>query len=250
MASWNMPERVAEGATVQSIADVMKTLSEPQGAQRWTGLPQRDSANERPNLPMRDRIGLGGALADRTFDNFRPEDQPAKDRPTIIAALNAAKSFLENPRTLVFSGGNGVGKTHLAAAVGNAIIAKHGMYPVRVYFISFQDALRQLKKTYQQGYEGVGEEWYLDRWRKVPVLILDEVGQAGLEEKPSEFTRRIGYDIIDGRYRAGNKPIILTTNKEPSELRLWITDSGVSRLFEMGEFLQMTGQDWRVTHGR
>lgn len=195
-------------------------------------------------LGMRERMGLGGALAYKTLDNFLPERQQSKDRPTIITALAVARSFLDKRRTLVFCGPNGVGKTHLAAGVGNALIDKYGDYPV--CFIPFQEALRNLKETYRDGYEGVGEAWFLDRWWNIPVLILDEVGQAGLEERPSEFTRRIGYDIIDGRYRAGNRPMILTTNKTVAELSNWITESAVSRLLEMGEFVEMRGKDMRV----
>ena len=195
---------------------------------------------------MRDRIGLGGILAEKTFDTFDPERQPARDRPRILAALGAARSFVERPRTLVFSGPNGIGKTHLAAAIGNALVEKHGLTSVPVYFVSFQDALRKVRMTYQEGWQGMGEEWWLGRWRAVPVLILDEVGQAGLEKEPSEFTRKIGYEIVDGRYRAGHRPMIVTTNKSPGALGDWITESAVSRLGEMGEFVLMTGQDMRL----
>lgn len=187
---------------------------------------------------MRERMGLGGRAAEQTFASFEAKAQPR--------AYQIAASFLEEPRTLVFSGGNGLGKTHLACAIANAIIEKHGFVPVRVCLVTFQDALRKLRETYRDGYDGMGEEYWLKRWREVPVLVLDEVGQAGLEDKPSEFTRRIGYDIVDARYRAGNRPIIMTTNKTPGQLGDWITESAVSRLQEMGEFVLMTGKDWRM----
>ena len=188
---------------------------------------------------MRDRLGLGGVAFERTFQTFDAKAQPQ--------AYQVATDFLDDPRSIVFSGPNGIGKTHLAMAVGNALLEKHGgLAGWVVCFLSFGDALRKLRTTYQNGYEGMGEEWWLNRWREIPVLILDDIGQAGLEKEPSEFTRKIGYDIIDGRYRAGNRPVILTTNKAPGQLGDWITESAVSRLYEMGDVVLMKGKDWRL----
>lgn len=209
------------------------------------------NAKRRPNW-MRERLGLGGAALGHTFDNFqRRPDLTKKEQASLLNACMKAKSFLDNPRTLVFTGPNGIGKTHLVCAIGNALIERYGISGPPVMLITFEDALGQLKRTYQSGYEGMEESWYLERWRSIPVLIFDEVGQEGRGE-PSEFTRRIGFGIIDSRYRAGfNRPIVMTTNKTANELCNWITQSAVDRLFEMGEFIEMEGTSWRVkTHQR
>ncbi len=106
--------------------------------------------------------------------------------------------------------------------------------------------MKQIKRTFEHGYEGHGEWFYIERWTSVPFLILDEIGQRG-RDKPAgdgDFTRRIGYDIVDGRYRAG-KPIIITTNRSANDLCEWITQSAVDRLFEMGDFIRMEGKSWR-----
>jgi len=188
-------------------------------------------------LSMRARLGLDGVAVQRTFETFEAEAQPE--------AYGAAKAFMDKPESILFHGPNGIGKTHLALAIGNALLEKHGIASAVVCFITFDDALQQLRATYKDGYEGMGEEFYIDRWRAIPVLILDEVGMKG-RHTASEFTRRIGYGIIDGRYRAGNKPIIVTSNKTPGGLGEWITESAVSRLFEMGRVIEMRGADWRV----
>lgn len=195
---------------------------------------------------MRERLGLGGAALGHTFDTFhaRP-DLTKQEQDSLLNAYAKAKSFLDNPRTLVFTGANGIGKTHLVCAIGNALIERYGISGPPVMLITFEDALSQLKRTYQTGYEGMDESWYLERWSSIPVLIFDEVGQEGRGE-PSEFTRRIGFGIIDSRYRAGfNRPIVMTTNKDSTELCEWITQSAVDRLFEMGEFIEMKGESWR-----
>lgn len=90
----------------------------------------------------------------------------------------------------------------------------------------------------------MSEAFLIDRWRKVGLLILDEVGQEG-RERASEFTKRIGYNIVDGRYRLG-RPVVITTNKTPSQLGDWITAAAVDRLFEMGDFVEMRGESYRL----
>ena len=186
---------------------------------------------------------MGGTAVTKTFDSFEASYQPK--------AYEIARSFFDNPRTLVFLGPNGIGKTHLAQAIGNAVLEERGSINAPILFIKFDDALRQIRATFQDGYEGHGEWFYIERWITIPLLILDEVGQAG-RAKPSgdgEFTRRIGYDIVDGRYRSG-LPMIVTTNKNPNELCEWITRSAVDRLFEMGEFVKMEGKSWRQSGHR
>jgi len=188
---------------------------------------------------MRDRLGFGGVASTKALKTFDRSKQPE--------AYDFALSFVDCPRSVVFWGPNGVGKTHLALAIGNSLLDRKGAANVPVLFISFDDALRQIRKTFQwESYDGHGEWLYIERWTTIPVLILDEVGQAG-RDKPAgdgEFTRRIGYDIIDGRYRNG-LPIVLTTNKSPNELCEWITQSAVDRLMEMGRFIKMEGKSWR-----
>lgn len=179
---------------------------------------------------------MAGIAFTKTFDTFEAAAQPE--------AYAAAKAFMDEPQSLLLHGPNGVGKTHLACAIANALLEKHGEASAVVCFTTFDDALRQLRTTYKDGYEGMGEDFYIDRWRTIPVLILDEVGMAG-RHKASEFTRRIGYDLVDGRYRAGNRPIIVTTNKAPGKLGEWITESAVDRLFEMGRVIKMEGKSWR-----
>lgn len=186
------------------------------------------------------RLGFGGEAATKTFASFDATAQPK--------AYEKALAFLENRRSLVFHGPNGTGKTHLALAIGNALLEQYGTASVPTCFVMFDDLLVKLRATYQTSYEGMGEDWFMERWAGIPVLILDEVGQAG-RDKPAgdgDFTRRTGYKLIDDRYRAGNRPIILTTNKSLEELPEWITASAMDRLYEMADFVLMRGESWRV----
>jgi len=226
---------------VKKVSEVLNGLSIQ--STRKPSKKERQNAAERLALKLanaRRIIGLGEKHDHMSFESFERKRQPE--------AYDAAKAFLENRRSLVLYGPLGTGKTHLAVAVAGELVKEWGYVTGNystgmggvVGFWTFADALRILRKTYQQGWEGMGEEWYLARWRTIPVLILDEVGQEGLEERPSPFTRRIGYDIVDGRYRQGDLPMVMTTNKSPQgDLSDWITPAAVDRLFEMGDFVEM-----------
>lgn len=228
------------------IGKAVKELSIPSSTRLL--IRERENAVERVArkiLEARRIIGLGEQHDHCTFDGFEQARQPD--------AYKAARSFLEERRTLVLHGPKGTGKTHLAVAIAGELVKEWG-YVTGDYstgmggvvgFWTLGDALRILRETYHKGYEGMGEEWFMERWRSIPILVLDEVGQIGLE-KPSEFTRRIGYDIVDGRYRKGHLPIVMTTNQTPGSLGDWITPAAVDRLFEMGDFVQMEGRSYRL----
>ena len=229
------------GQDVQKISEVELPTISPTIKLQPKGRP-----SVKPQNWMRERLGFGEEAATKTFDSFDRSRQPA--------AYDVAVGFDLNPhrnKSLVFWGLNGVGKTHLALAIGNAILERRGTANIPVLFVIFDEALDRIKSTFENGYEGHGEWHYIERWTTIPVLILDEVGQEGRDKPPGDgdFTRRIGYRIIDGRYRNG-LPIILTTNKSPNELCEWITQSAVDRLMEMGAFIKMGGKSWRQDRRR
>jgi len=243
---------------MQSVAKVVAEMKTPTDLTRPSRTEQQDgSQRQAERLTDAQRIvGLGPKEVPCTFANFDQTCQSkACNRAMQVKAYQAALKYLGEARSLVFFGDLGVGKTHLVAAIVNELL-KESPYLTGIWgaedmdgplcFLKFDDALATLKSTYRDGYEGMGEQWHIGRWRKVRHLVLDEVGQKGRHEEkgPSEFTRRVGYDIIDGRYRLG-KPIIITTNKTASELASWITQAAVDRLFDGGEFVEMRGDSYR-----
>ena len=243
---------------MQRVARVVAEMKTPTASTRPSETEQLEGRQRQvERLADAQRIvGLGPKEVPCTFANFDQTWQPEpKDRAMAAKAYRVALNYPGEPRSLVFFGDMGVGKTHLAAAIVNELL-KSSPYLTGIWepedmdgplcFLKFDDALATLKSTYRDGYDGMGEQWHIDRWRKVRHLVLDEVGQKGRHEEkgPSEFTRRVGYDIIDGRNRLC-KPTIVTTNKTATGLAAWITQAAVDRLFDGGEFVEMRGQSYR-----
>lgn len=219
-------------------------------AETSTRPPASEVKRAQAGVPLRldcarRRVGLAKNLWSKTFESFDKSRQPE--------AYKAAKAFLENRHSLILRGPVGTGKTHLACAIMNELLKDSclltGIWTPEdfkagpVCFTTFDDALRTLRTTYNKHYEGMGEEFYIDRWRNVRLLVLDEIGQKG-RDIPKDFARRIGYDIVNGRYTNG-KPIVITTNQTLNGLCDWITDAAVDRLFEMGDFVETRGESYR-----
>lgn len=121
---------------------------------------------------------------------------------------------------LFLYGGVGLGKTHLAQAVGNEIIKQQP--DMRVLYISsetfvkdFMDSIRFKKKGFS------------DKYRNVDVLIIDDMQFiAGKEKTQEEFFHT--FNIL----HQNNKQIIITSDKPPRSIPT-LTERLRSR-FEMG----------------
>ncbi len=125
-----------------------------------------------------------------TFETFntRGNRADAEGQASLEAALNAARSFAEQPSGwLVFAGPEGCGKTHLAVAAVNEI-ERDGKYVCFAFVPDLLDHLRytfspQSPVTYDQLFEEV---------RTAPCLVLDDLGShsstAWAEEKLYQIT--------------------------------------------------------------
>lgn len=167
------------------------------------------------------------ALATRTFATFRRERQPE--------AYRLALSFAENPAgSLAFYGDYGTGKTHLLAAIANAVTGR-GASCRFASVVSLFDALQE--RIQQKGdYHDL-----LRRAIAAPLLVLDDLDKL----KPSEFREETLYKILNGRSAAG-LPLALSSNSAPDELVRWIGGAGCSRLMAGLIPIPMDGPDYRL----
>jgi DNA replication protein DnaC len=157
------------------------------------------------------KLGNLDAFTEKTFETFKtdlPMHTPSQ-RQSLETALNVARSYAANPDGwLLLEGTYGCGKTHLAAAVGNARLE----YEDAVLFITTPDLLDHLRNTYGPSSE-VGYDEMFDRLKNAPLIILDDLGV----ENPSGWAQEKLFQLLNFRH-SRRLPTIITTNVDLESL--------------------------------
>jgi len=111
--------------------------------------------------------------------------------------------FLENNENIVFLGNCGLGKTHLAIAIGEkACRAGHS-----VLFASAVDIINELIAAKEMN----ALDKSLKKFINPKLLIIDELGYLPVDKLGSDML----FQVISKRYESGS--IILTTNRQYNE---------------------------------
>lgn len=143
---------------------------------------------------------------------------------------------------LLFMGGCGVGKTHLAVAILLEIIEQEK--PGKLIFRNFQDLIQEIHASFESDQTPTKSE-LLRPMIEADLLVLDELGS----QKPTSFVQDTLYYVINSRYNE-DRATIFTTNYHDSasteeSLELRIGNRLRSRLHEMTEPVVMQGDDYR-----
>ena len=196
------------------------------------------------------KCGLQAELLEKSFENW----DRRRESKLYEAVKQWAEEFpLPNPRgypsLILWSQGNGVGKTHLLAAAGTRIIQHWDGDPEKascpVRFASGPGLVRRIRATYGNlpGHETT--EMVYDELKTVPLLLLDDVGK----ENASPHTRDVYFYIIYERVIRG-LPVFLTSNlplEGANSLEGLMGSATVSRLIGMsrGQYYELRGDDYR-----
>ncbi|MBN1891129.1 MAG: ATP-binding protein [Thermoflexales bacterium] len=166
------------------------------------------------------RAALPPALWRMTFETFQVGDDNRD-------AFNHARKFAGDPWGqdwffLTLVGPNRRGKTHLAAAIVNALLARGEP----AYFESVPALLDELRNGYRRG----DFHQRLESVKNAPVLVMDDLGAEnhGGSGQPFEVTWAHDklYQIVDHRVMQ-QLPTVFTTNLVPDMMpkrtasRLW-----------------------------
>lgn len=192
-----------------------------------------------------------------TLDEYVPNFGGANR--TLAGALVQARQFVKSypwdtgGNGLLLTGSIGVGKTHLAVGILQALIAERG---ARGVFFDYRDLLKQVQNSYNRGVETT-EMDILKPVFEAEVLVLDELGA----NKPTEWVWDTVAHILNTRYN-DRRTTIITTNYanlppggvEMSGARAAVREETLgdrigermrSRLQEMCVVVEMTGGDFR-----
>lgn len=171
----------------------------------------------------------------KTFEDFDFTFQPSINKEQIINFKYL--QFIENKENIIFIGSPGVGKTHLATAVGiEAAKAR-----TSTYFISCNDLVLQLKKAHIEN----RLEQRLKFFSKYRLLIIDEVGFLPLDNESSNLL----FQLIARRYEKNST--IVTTNKPLSRWGeifgdIVLANAILDRLLHHSNIINIVGRSYRT----
>lgn len=145
--------------------------------------------------------------------------------------------FIENYQNIVFLGSSGVGKTHLATAIGMAAAKKR----VSTYFIKCHDLIQNLKRAQIEN----RLESRIKHYGKYKLLIIDEIGYLPIDNEDA----KLFFQLIDLRYE--KKSTIFTTN---INFNLWnevfedpkIANAILDRILHHSNVVKITGKSYRL----
>jgi len=144
--------------------------------------------------------------------------------------------WLRKGHNILLFGASGLGKTHLACAIGYGLIEKS----VRVKFTTSIAITQQL----QREKETLGLEDALTKLDKYELLILDDIGYV----KRTDNESQVLFELIAHRYEKGS--MLITSNQAFSE---WdsifgdnmMTVAAIDRLVHHASIYQITGESYR-----
>ena len=228
--------RLKLSGVLETLADRMQqAMSEKWPYSRFLDVLVNDEVERRDHKQLARRLSKSGLDPDKTLERFDFTFNPRIHEPTLRELATCL--FVSRKENVFFAGPSGVGKSHLAQALGHEA-ARRG----------HEVLFRRTGSLLQWIGAGRGDGSYERRLKllaSLPLLILDDFGlKPYTEEQQADL-----YELLCERYERSST--IVTSNRDFSE---WLAvfsnplmgSAAMDRLVHRGIKIIIEGKSYRV----
>lgn len=197
-------------------------------------------ANARQERAANRRIQQARFPVVKTMEEFQ-WDHPKKINRDLVRHLFNLK-FIEQHANIIFLGGTGLGKSHLATA-----LAYHACSQGRsVRFETAINVINRLDSAQKTGNLGQAMRSYTSP----ELLCLDELGYLPIDQRGADLL----FQVISSRYERGS--MIITSNRQFNKWHLifdndtTITSAILDRVLHHSEVVLIEGTSFRMRQGQ
>ena len=221
--------------------DHYKSIANEAATKRWSHIEYLErliqgEAEQRRDRATKRRISAARFPVIKTLDNFRWTWPKKINR---LQAQNLFRlNFINDNSNVIFLGSVGLGKTHLATALGHTacLSGYHVLFATAIDVINSLSAAKAAQRLQPE----------LKKYIKPSLLILDELGYLPIDKAGADLL----FQVISHRYERGS--LIITSNRVFKEWpKIFNNDSTLTsaildRLLHHAETVVIEGKSYRM----